>query len=210
MSLSLPHRFIATTLRDMAEQKTKKVAWDGEFYTEHAFCRVYGSAGKKFWRDAVHHPSLADFVVRWGVTAMRWGENNGVELAESAARNEIGIVFPAMLLLFDVQHLKGKLKRWQLGARSAEDEVPWNASILIGIRNERGEQIDCVHAADMRKAVYERAELHDMGQRVLIRAGRYFLAYLEEPESSEERVVANPLLRFMCGSTEQQSGGLAE
>ena len=141
---------------------------------------------------------------------MRWCDDNGVQLADSAARNEIGIVFPAMLLLFDVQHLKGKLKRWQLGVRSAEDEVPWNASILIGIRSEHGEQIGCVHVADMRKAVYERAELIDMGQSGLLQAGRDFLAYLEEPESSEERVAANPLLRFMCGSTGQQSGGLAE
>ena len=153
--------------------------------------------------SAAHHSSLADFIVRWGVTAMRWCENNGVQLADSAARNELGIVFPAMLLLFDVQHLRGKLKRWQLGARSAEDEAPWNASILIGIRNEHGEQIDCVHVAYLRKAVYERAELIDMGQSGLLQAGREFLAYLEEPESSEERVAANPLLRFMCGSTDQ-------
>ena len=62
------HPLVNVIIDRIAEQKAKRLAWDGQYYTRDEFLDTYGEeVGLQFWREAPHYGCLEAFKREWGV-----------------------------------------------------------------------------------------------------------------------------------------------
>ena len=187
------HPLIAEVIRHIAEQKAKRIGFDGKGYTQEEFVTEYGEVGLQYWREAPHYECLSDLLREWGLSAWR-RRSYGTEEARNAYIGEFGVLFPGLLLLINVAHLHGKLKPSRLAPESWSSTEVWDHGLVIGVINYGRKGI--VHVADFRQDAYECQELTALGGWKWGKAAEDFFNFLDgySRSGSEE----NPIIKFLC------------
>ena len=109
------HPLITEVIRHIAEQKTKRIGFDGKGYTQEEFVTEYGEVGLQYWREAPHYECLSDLLREWGLSAWR-RRSYGTEEARNAYIGEFGVLFPGLLssniclIRIDLQNERAKKK----------------------------------------------------------------------------------------------------